>query len=373
MELSAPVERFGPVSRISYAQNMEDILLDRVFRGRPGTFMDVGGNHPFIDNNTYFFYVRGWRGVSLEPTQRGHALFVEHRPDDLNLAVAASDAEGSLPFYEIANADGLTGLSTLELDAAEEYRAQGFDVVESCVPVRTVASLVAEHRIEPPDIMSIDVESHEGAVIRGIPFATWRPKVLVVESTAPLTSVASYLEWEPILLRHGYVFATFNGVNRFYLRDDLADELPKFATPVNVLDHYHRQEVVALSNQAGEYRDKYEREKAAREFDQARFEETKAGWEWGRMQLQYIHALCEQEIARVGAEREEWKNRLEAFERARVDWERERAAYEQERTERNLLLNTAQTQLHPYRLIDRMGLVTASYGLAKRVKRKLVS
>jgi hypothetical protein len=75
MELSAPVERFGPVSRISYAQNMEDILLDRVFRGRPGTFMDIGGNHPFIDNNTYFFYVRGWRGVSLEPTQRGHALF----------------------------------------------------------------------------------------------------------------------------------------------------------------------------------------------------------------------------------------------------------------------------------------------------------
>jgi hypothetical protein len=241
------------------------------------------------------------------------------------------------------------------------------------VPVRTVASLVDKYRIEPPDILSIDVESHEGAVIRGTPFERWRPKVLVVESTAPLSSVASYVEWEPILLRHGYVFAIFNGVNRFYLREDMKAELPKFETPVNVLDHYLRQEIVALSNQANEFRDKYEREKTAREFDRAQFNEVKAGWEWGRMQLQYIHAISEQEHARIAAEREDWRNRLEAFERARADWERERDAYERERAERDHLLVSAQSQLRPYRLIDRIGLVTASYSLAKRIRRKRAS
>src|SRR5436305_14357375 len=107
MEPRQPVERPRPASRVSYAQNAEDMLLDALFRGRPGTFVDIGANHPFTDNNTYFFYVRGWRGVNVEPAPPGHALFLEHRPDDLNLAVAVSDAEGTLPFYEIANADGL--------------------------------------------------------------------------------------------------------------------------------------------------------------------------------------------------------------------------------------------------------------------------
>ena len=102
-----------PCERISYAQNMEDILLDRLFRGRPGTFMDIGANHPFLDSNTYFFYLRGWRGVNLEPIPRNHALFLEHRPGDLNLEVAASDSEGSLTFHEIATDEGLTGHSSL--------------------------------------------------------------------------------------------------------------------------------------------------------------------------------------------------------------------------------------------------------------------
>jgi FkbM family methyltransferase len=373
MALSEPVERFGPVSRISYAQNMEDILLDRVFRGRPGTFVDIGANHPFIDNNTYFFYVRGWRGLNVEPTPRGHTLFLEHRPLDLNLAVAASDAEGTLPFYEVANVDGLTGLSTLEPEAAESYRVQGFEVVTSSVPVRTVASLIDEYRIEPPDLMSIDVESHEEAVIRGVPLERWRPKVLVVESTEPLTSVCSYQAWEPMLLAQGYLFAAFNGVNRFYLREDLRDELPRFETPVNVLDQYQRQEIIALSNQAATYRDRYEREKAARAFDQAQFEQVRAGWEWGRMQLQYIQTVCEQEIGRIANERAEWKARLEAFEQARAEWDRQRAANEHACGERERLLASTQLQLRPYRLIDRMGVVSGGYRLARNVKRRLVS
>src|SRR5262245_11749665 len=92
-----PVIKENPrwVPRISYAQNQEDILLDRLFKDQPrGTFVDVGANHPVLDNNTYFFYVRGWRGYNLEPIRRLHALFLEQRPEDTNLAVAASDAEG---------------------------------------------------------------------------------------------------------------------------------------------------------------------------------------------------------------------------------------------------------------------------------------
>ena len=54
-------QKYADIPRISYAQHMEDILIDRVFHDlrRTGTFMDIGANHPYIDNNSYFFYLRG--------------------------------------------------------------------------------------------------------------------------------------------------------------------------------------------------------------------------------------------------------------------------------------------------------------------------
>jgi FkbM family methyltransferase len=436
MEIEEPVQTNVATHRISYAQNMEDILLDRLFGGQAGTFMDIGANHPFIDSNTYFFYLRGWRGVNLEPTRRGHELFLKYRPDDLNLNVAASDVEGELPFYEIANEQGLTGLSTLSSDVAEHHRTEGFQVFEDRVPVRTIAALVEEHGIAAPDLLSIDVESHEGHVIRGLPLSTWRPRVLVIESTQPLTESASHQDWEPILLAHGYLFAAFNGVNRFYLRDDLRDRLDCFQTPVNVLDVYQRHETIV-------FRHLYEKTRDELGSERFHFEQERGGWAWGQSQARHAQACWEQERAAFEEQRGAWKDALDFFERSKADWareresfahdrgaweqarachERERAGWADERAEwaaertqwaaeqarwaderarwadervewerqrsafaraeaewqrerEHYLQQIASTQgaLRPYRLIDRMGVVGAGYGWARRIKRKLVS
>jgi FkbM family methyltransferase len=394
MDPDAPVQRPRTESRISYAQNAEDILLDRLFRGRPGSFLDVGGNHPFLDNNTYFFYLRGWRGVNIEPTRRGIDLFSQHRPEDRNLGVAVSDEDGELPFYEVENEDGLSGLSTLSAEVAEAHREDGFTVIERRVPVRTLGSLVSEHRIEPPDLLSIDVEGSEGRVIAGIPLATWRPKCLVIEATAPLSGEPSHRAWEPTLLAHGYLFAAFNGVNRFYLRDDLRDDLHVFETPVNMLDHYYRHETVILRNQADEYRDRFEREKAAREFDAAQQEQLRQAWEWGRVQSQHAQAVWDQDRNSFARERESWKAAFDHFEAtqthfqreqadwqrlhaenelARANWERERSALLAEREAQHVQIAATQTQLRPYRLIDRFGVVQKGYRLVRRIKRKVAS
>ena len=159
------------VPRVSFAQNGEDILLDRVFESHVGTFMDVGACYPTIHNNTYFFYLRGWRG-STSSRSPGFAQFDEKRPGDLNLSVAAGETEGEMPFYEVSRSGGL---STLSKEIADGYRAQGLDVIEHRTPVRTVAALVAEHAIAPPDFLSIDAEGTETRVIRGLPLADCAP------------------------------------------------------------------------------------------------------------------------------------------------------------------------------------------------------
>jgi FkbM family methyltransferase len=237
---------YPDVPRVSYAQNGEDILLDRIFEGAVGRYVDIGANHPFIDSNTCFFHLRGWRGVNLEPSPENYELFLKYRPDDMNLAVAASDHDGELTFYEVSDVLGRNGCSTLSAEVARHHESEGCVVREHTVQVRTVAALIEEHRIAPPDLLTIDVECHEDAVIRGIPLDFWRPKVIVVESVLPLSHAASHRSWEPRLIEHGYLFGTFNGVNRFYLRDDLALKLPRLRTPLSVLDRFETYEVDSL-------------------------------------------------------------------------------------------------------------------------------
>lgn len=238
----------GKVPRISYAQNGEDILLDRLFRGHVGTYVDVGAHHPVLDSNTLFFYERGWTGVNVEPLPHLQQLLVRQRPRDLNLAIAVSDREGFLPFYQIPQCDGL---STLSPETAESHRQRGLQVVEGRVQVRPLADLIADFGIQAPDLLFIDVEGHEQQVLQGIPLQNWRPRVIVVESTLPLTTVPSHETWESILLRHHYLFAAFNGINRFYLRDDLHPHLHLLQVPVSVLDHYQTHEAAVLKEQVG--------------------------------------------------------------------------------------------------------------------------
>ena len=63
---------------ISYAQNLEDVLLWRALGHiKNGFYIDVGANHPEWDSVTKHFYDLGWRGVNIEPMPREHLLLSE--------------------------------------------------------------------------------------------------------------------------------------------------------------------------------------------------------------------------------------------------------------------------------------------------------
>jgi FkbM family methyltransferase len=301
---------------------MEDILLDRVLTGRTGTFMDVGAHHPIVENNTYFFYLRGWRGVNLEPLRHFYELFLEHRPQDINLNVAASNVEGTATFYEVAQSPGL---STLSPEVANDLRLRGHEIIEHTIRVVPIRSLIQEHRLDPPDILSVDVESHEHQVFEGIPLDLWRPKVLVVESTLPNSNIPSHQKWEPILKANGYHFASFNGINRFYLREDLKDKIECFQNPVNFLDLYRRYETVFYEEYVRDLEGHIAKASAAWAAERHNFEAARVGWGCEREQLIQAREAWERERAT-------WQEAQENFGRARAEWERERQQLRQDQT-----------------------------------------
>ena len=217
------------MAMMSYAENHEDVLLDRLFPGRDdGFFIDVGANEPVFNSVTKHFSTKGWRGINVEPGAVEFAKLCADRPSDINLNVGLSDREGTLTFHE---APDRTGWSTFSDDRASGFHLVDVHSVRRQVPVTTLARICEQYAPATIDFLKVDVEGLEAAVIAGGDWNRWRPRAVVVEANEPDL-------WEPTLLEADYLFAAFDGLNRYYLRREDEDLLPRLAVPVNVLDGY---------------------------------------------------------------------------------------------------------------------------------------
>jgi hypothetical protein len=88
------------------------------------------------------------------------------------------------------------------------------------------------------DFVSIDVEGYEREVLEGCDWRKWRPCILIIEATKPGTTIPSHDRWEPLLLAADYLFAIFDGLNRYYVRAEDKHLLSALRVPVNVFDSY---------------------------------------------------------------------------------------------------------------------------------------
>ncbi|MBI3866511.1 MAG: FkbM family methyltransferase [Planctomycetia bacterium] len=233
---------------ISYSQNCEDVLLNRLFpENYRGFYVDVGACHPTVGSVTAHFYSCGWSGINVEPSCNFDLLSRE-RPRDINLQVAVSDDTGSADFYEFP---GAPGLSTFGRDLAEfAIHKLGHHCHPRKVPVATLAEICRTHADRPIDFLSIDVEGHEREVLAGADFTQFRPRVIVIEATKPHTGDAAYDGWEPLVLSAGYLFAFFDGLNRFYVRNEDREWIARLAVPANVFDNFVSHELHATQVEA---------------------------------------------------------------------------------------------------------------------------
>jgi FkbM family methyltransferase len=214
---------------VSYAQNFEDVLLQRVFADTSsGFYIDVGAADPVVDSVTKHFYERGWQGINIEPLTHSYRALCADRPRDRNLNVGLSNVEKTLTFYETPSQPQW---STLSKVLSENFRRAGVPVVERSIPVTTLARVCVQYVDRPIDFLKIDVEGCERDVLEGADWKRWRPRVLVIETN-------NYRDWEPLLLGADYLFALYEGINRFYVRAEDRHLLPILSTPANCMDQF---------------------------------------------------------------------------------------------------------------------------------------
>lgn len=211
-----------------YSQYYEDYILAYVFKNyEHGFYVDVGANDPDDSSVTKYFYLAGWRGINIEPIPELVEKLNKSRPADTNKGVAISDKPGELPFYKgVKN----SGLSTLDPNIAASHRAKGYEFTTIMIPVTTLTAVLDEHAKGKSEItfLNVDVEGFEKQVFSSLDFTRYRPRVIMAESTAPLTEAATQQDWESILLANGYIFAMDDGLNRYYVHKSDEQLLPRF-------------------------------------------------------------------------------------------------------------------------------------------------
>jgi FkbM family methyltransferase len=196
---------------------------------------------------TRWFYDVGWRGVNVEPDPNYHAALAERRPDDDNVRCAIGAKSGTALLHIVED----TGLSTVSETQALALAEFGFSAKRHLeVPCLSLEDLFHKHvggRVV--DFLKIDAEGAEPDILNAARLQTCRPRILLVEATRPMTQEASWSIWEPHLLNLGYLFAWFDGLNRFYVRREDAWRLEFFRLPPCVFDNFERHNALVAELQ----------------------------------------------------------------------------------------------------------------------------
>ncbi len=241
---------------VSYAQNAEDVVLWRALgHVKQGRYVDVGANHPHFYSISQAFYERGWHGVTIEPMSDLAKLHRHERPRDMLVEAVASDTDGETVILHSVPG---TGLSSLVEEVGDHARQNGFSVEDIDVEARRLTSILDDHRDDLAQIhfMTIDVEGAEELVLRGLDLRAWRPWVLVVEATQPLSTTPSHEVWEHYVTGAGYTFCLFDGLSRFYVADEHRGALEaSLSYPACVFDVYTTPENVQLRNELEHLKD----------------------------------------------------------------------------------------------------------------------
>jgi len=170
--------------RISFSGSGDDIQLFKLIgSSRPGVYLDIGCWDPIRHSNSYFFYLRGWRGICVDPNPSMQDKFNKFRPNDkfINKGVGSSSRE-TLDYYKLD--DLKSDMNTFDKDFLTEQNLT--NRIESVLKIEmTTLEEILDTNLKKNarlDFFDIDVEGFDLDVLKGNNWNKYRPKIVLVES-----------------------------------------------------------------------------------------------------------------------------------------------------------------------------------------------
>lgn len=213
------------LGKVSFSQTGEDIIVDYIFETlgiENPSYIDIGAFDPFHMSNTALFYLKGARGINIEPNPENIKLFTKHRPEDKNLNIGVSTKNEELTYFHLTS----NSLNTFSEEAAVKYVEENGEKItkKEKIKVKKIGNILKEYNDGKwPDFMSLDVEGLDFKILKGIDFKKDWPKVICVETISYSTSGNGIKDKEIIdfLAENGYINFADTYINNIFVRKDL--------------------------------------------------------------------------------------------------------------------------------------------------------
>lgn len=194
-----------------FSQYKQDEHVDTILNKKEnGFFVDIGAHNGKTGSNSFFFEkYRSWSGICIEPGPNEFKALTENRKS-ININCCVSNYEGTSNFtYINGYSNMLSGLTENYdpkhlLRISRELQAFGGEQKEIKVPVRTLGSILEEHKAYEIDYCSIDTEGSEYEIIKDFDFSKFKIKTLSIENNYQDENIRN------ILSENGYNFHRLN-------------------------------------------------------------------------------------------------------------------------------------------------------------------
>jgi FkbM family methyltransferase len=178
------------LSRIAGDRSFVYDFLARFAREHPSCrFLQIGANDGLVNDPLREFVIRNrWTGICVEPVPHVFARLRKNysRFSHVRLENSAISSEpGTMRFYATrqssAHPEGSL-LGSFDRSHLIRHGVAHADILETQVPVLTVAGVLAKHGFDGIDLLHVDAEGHEPAIFSGMDFRRVRPAAILFES-----------------------------------------------------------------------------------------------------------------------------------------------------------------------------------------------
>jgi FkbM family methyltransferase len=207
----------------SFSQMGEDMIVRKLFeRNQSGFYVDIGAYHPKQFSNTYYFYIQGWRGITIEAMPGSSEEFKSIRPRDKHIEIGISDKKQKIPFY-IFDQPALNTFS--KSHALQQQKKTGYKIIKQIQVKLERLDTVLEKNIPAHteiDLMSIDVEGMDLAVLFSNNWKKFLPKVIIVEDATFSILNPQKSKIYTFLIKKGYKLVGITDVSLVFTQKNLS-------------------------------------------------------------------------------------------------------------------------------------------------------
>lgn len=186
---------------ISFSQGGgDDIQLKKLIKNtKPGAYVDIGCWHPVKSSNTYYFYLRGWKGICIDPNPDLKILFNKFRPKDAFINCAVGPEKNDLIYYQLN--DYYSTMNTLNYEFIKKHNLESQIKNSLKVPIYNLKEILDRNLSENDrlDFFDIDVEGFDLQVLKSNDWIKYRPKIILIETDLSIqkdinSEIVQYLE-----------------------------------------------------------------------------------------------------------------------------------------------------------------------------------